>query len=308
MQKKSILFFRNFVQHSGGHQKVFDYFCHLHASEGYAPHISFSDSSLQDKANPWFPDHAGVDFDPTAYDYLFLAGMDWKMLAKDNVNPDQPVINLIQHVRHGLPSEDVYPFLAHRAIRICVSSEVQMAIEDKSNGPVFTIANGIHIPVTITKKSEDVFIAGYKNQALARDLANELGISAQIDQLPREEFLEKLAAARIAVLLPHQTEGFFLPALEAMQLSDIVVVPDCVGNRSFCTDHLQAHGNCLMPRYDRGGILDSIARAKAILADQEHSRRIKMAATKTVNQHSLNRERAEFLNLMSRIDDLWHDK
>ena len=191
---------------------MFDYFCHLHGSDGFAPKISFSDSSVQDKTNPWFPDYAGVDYDPTAYNYMFLAGMDWTMFENGNVNPDQPIINLIQHVRHGLPGEDVYPFLAHRAIRICVSPEVQMAVEDKSNGPVFTIANGIDIPDMTTKKSEDVFIAGYKNQALARDLANELGISAQIDQLPREEFLRSLLLHNYSITAPSNRRLLFTGA------------------------------------------------------------------------------------------------
>jgi hypothetical protein len=305
---RSVLFYRHFDQYSGGQQKVFDYFSHLRAVDEYQADISFSESSLWDDTNPWFPDYRRVDFSPGQYDYLFLAGMDWLPYHECGIDPDKPVINLIQHVRHARSDEDVYPFLKNKAIRICVSPEVEAAIGDLANGPITTIANGIAIPEIECEKTNDVYVAGYKNQALAKALADQLGnaVVCQTEHLPRREFLNQLAASRIAVVLPHPTEGFFLPALEAMKLADIAIVPDCVGNRSFCIDVEKDNGNCLMPTYDVDALAKAIERAKNILNDEEKLTRLKNNAIVTVNNHSLAHEREQFLELMSHVDELWH--
>ena len=146
MNKRSVLFYRHFDRYSGGHQKVFDYFSHLHDADEYRPAISFSSTSEWDESNPWFPDHESIEFVPNRYDYLFLAGMDWSVYAQRGIDFEKPVINLIQHVRHASSDADVYPFLKHKAIRICVSPEVASAVRNLANGPVITIANGIEIP------------------------------------------------------------------------------------------------------------------------------------------------------------------
>ena len=113
---RSVLFYRDFTHYSGGHRKVADYFSHLQQTRRYAPSIAFSGRTRWDENNPWFPEfqEKQVEFDPTAYDYLFLAGMDWEVYLADGVDPAIPVINLIQHVRHAEPLQDVYRFLAQR--------------------------------------------------------------------------------------------------------------------------------------------------------------------------------------------------
>ena len=68
--------------------------------------------------------------------------------------------------------------------------------------------------------------------------------------VPRAEFLGLVNRARATVFLPHQTEGFYIPALEGMGLETIVVCPDCVGNRSFCL----ADRNCLLPAFSTQAI------------------------------------------------------
>ena len=307
MSKRSVLFYRDFQRYSGGHQKVFDYFSHLDASDDYEPKVSFSETSQKISDNPWFPDYAGVEFSPKEYDYLFLAGMDWDVCRKESIDKKKPIINLIQHVRHAVQGENVHPFLGNRAIRICVSPEVETAIKRLANGPVVTIANGIHIPDIKCEKTHDVYIAGYKNPSLARSLSTDISAVVQTAHLSRHDFLKQLAATRIAVVLPHPTEGFFLPALEAICLADIAIIPDCIGNRSFCIDAVNEGGNCLMPAYNLEEITNAIRSAKMILSNQVRLQRIKDNGLSTVNHHSLAREREEFMRLMANVDELWHE-
>ena len=167
MENRSVLFYRHFERYSGGHQKVFDYFSHLGATEGYQADICFSQTSQWNITNPWFPETTPVAFLPGKYKYLFLAGMDWAACSKCVLDPSKPIINLIQHVRHAEPNEDVHPFLKNKAIRICVSPEVASAIEGIANGPVETIANGIAIPNISAEKRYEVYIAGFKNSSMA---------------------------------------------------------------------------------------------------------------------------------------------
>ena len=306
MEKKSVLFYRQFDRYSGGHQKVFDYFSHFCSTEDYEPAISFSNETLWDNSNPWFPRHTGVAFLPNDYDYLFLGGTDWEALSKYSLDPKKPVINLIQHVRHASPTSDVYPFLTNKAIRICVSPEVASALEGLVTGPLLTISNGVSIPEFGTNKVNDVFVAGFKNPLLAEKLTNHTSIISQTKHLSRGKFLRCLSEARISVLLPHRTEGFFLPALEAMQLSDIVIVPDCIGNRSFCVDYEKHGGNCIIPKYDVPSIVKAIQVAKQLIANKERLAVLKENALRTVGKHSLAAEREKFLKLMKSIDELWN--
>ena len=129
--KKTILFFRDYQEYTGGHQKVADYFSHLKASSDFDPTIAFSSATKWDIKNPWFPEYQdqSLAFTPTNYDYTFLAGMDWQVYLPSLRPQNQPVINLIQHVRHADPAQPMHQFLSERAIRICVSPEVAEAIK-----------------------------------------------------------------------------------------------------------------------------------------------------------------------------------
>lgn len=308
---KSIIFYRDFQEYTGGHQKVADYFAHLQSTSDFNPAIVFASNSRWDKSNPWFPEHQNqsLDYNPVNYDYAFLAGMDWQVYLASSHSKKQPVINLIQHVRHADPAQPMHNFLSERAIRICVSPEVAEAIiaTGKANGPVFVIANGIDIPaVESQQKQHEIFIFGPKNPQLAQELKANLaqqGVNALCvnEWLPREELLVLLASSRIAVMLPNPTEGFYLPALESMRYADITIVPDCVGNRSFC--HNQQ--NCLIPEYNSAALCAAIYKAKQLLQQSEQLNIFKRNCNATLEYHSLQRERGEFLALMSRVDELW---
>ena len=309
--RKSIIFHRDLEEYTGGHQKVADYFAHVKSSSSFDPTIVFSSNSRWDESNPWFPEYQyqSLDYIPANYDYAFLAGMDWQMYLSSPHPKNQPVINLIQHVRHADPAQPMHQFLSERAVRICVSPEVASAINatGKVNGPVFTIANGIDIPaLEPQQKGHDVVIFGPKNPQLAKELNNNLtqqGIHAfcAMDWMPREELLLLLASSRIAVMLPNETEGFYLPALESMRYADITIVPDCVGNRSFC-HHRQ---NCLMPDYNSAALAAAVCEAIEFLQQPEQLNIFKRNCEATLEYHSLQRECTEFLALMNRLDELW---
>jgi glycosyltransferase involved in cell wall biosynthesis len=91
----------------------------------------------------------------------------------------------------------------------------------------------------VRERSIPVLICGLKNPALARSTALALldrGASAAVltHALPRADYLLVLGQTRIAITLPDATEGFYLPALEAMAAGCAVICPDALGNRSFC--------------------------------------------------------------------------
>ncbi len=308
---KSILFYRDFQEYTGGHQKVADYFYHLKSSVEFNVDIAFSSSTLWDSSNPWFPEYVEKErsYIPANYDYAFLAGMDWATYLSLNPKPDQPIVNLIQHVRHAEPAQPMHRYLSERAVRVCVSQEVANTIQSTGlvNGPVFTINNGIAIPaVEKTTKQHELFIFGPKNPEVAIALKDELAqqdINAHSINhwLARDELLSLLAASRIVVLLPNSTEGFYLPALESMSYADLTIVPDCVGNRSFCHDRQ----NCLFPAYNTPALAAAVKDALQILQQPEQLNIFKRNCAGTLAYHSLERERTEFLGLMRQLDSIW---
>jgi len=304
---KKILFYRDFHGFSGGHLKLRNYFDHINCIPGFRAQIHFSADSAWGADNPWndMRDQVLPQWQPELADCLFLAGLDWLMLdpAQRDDSP-LPIINLIQGLRHADPSDPRYPLLRHPAVRICVSREVEMAISatGQVNGPIWTIPNGIDLAALPAapaweQRGNAILIVGLKNQQLARDVAaglQELGAAAELllEPLPRQDFLERLAQAKVAVLLPLEREGFYLPALEAMALGCIVVCPDCVGNRTFC----QTGINCHFPDYRA----DTIARAALLAHGMDAGARTAMlaAAAQTAQQHSLEQERASLHQLL----------
>lgn len=325
VKPQRVLFYRDLVSHTGGHQKVADYFEHLASCLAFHPEISFSAQTRWDVSNPWFPryQHTSLAYNPLKYDLVFLAGTDWRQYLPFAAQANKPVINLIQHVRHADPASDVFEFLTQPAVRICVSQQVADAIQatGKVNGPVFTIPNGVNLPRLEKNKAYDLIILGIKQPDFAKAVQQRLASRGLrmlvVDQwVPREKWFGLLAASRIALLLPNSTEGFYLPALEAMYYSDLVIVPDCIGNRDFCL-HEQ---NCLMPAYNLESVLADIDRGLALIKNKELDcgklknnelygkqpiAQFKHNAANMVQAHNLVSERKAFLNIMGDIKQLW---
>ncbi|MGH9017477.1 MAG: glycosyltransferase [Acidimicrobiales bacterium] len=303
---------RGMTRISGGHLKVWHYFEHVETSTQFRPLLKTADRPLA-ADNPWsaVPDAVVGRFArvrPAAY---FLAGTDWEQLPRRRrANPGRPVVNLIQHVRHGNESDRRRPFLHYPAVRICVGPEVAASITATGavRGPVLTIPNGTDVAVDLSRRAADrdidIIVVGNKRPQVTRDIAARLArpgrrIHAVDGYVLRPEFLDVLSRARLAVFIPRHDEGFYLPALEAMALGTLVVCPDSVGNRSFCIDG----ETCWLPPYDFDAI---VARTEeALLVDDTVTDRMRRRAADVVRDHDMAGERRAFLDVLAHLPELW---
>jgi hypothetical protein len=293
---------------------VRDYFQHIRSTSKFVPRVFFSPGSSDLADTPWAKDSAFVldRWEPCEADIWFLAGKDWLAVPEElRADPPVPVINLIQHTRHFDPSDIRYSFLHYPAVRICVSQEVEAGLRDTGlvRGPVYTIPNCLDFstfpsPLSPRERRWTIFIGALKAPEIGQVLAtrlSEIGFSSclMLEQVPRKEYLNLINQSRVALLLPHQREGFYLPALEAMALEAVVVSPDCIGSRSFCIDEY----NCLQPEYSVDALIVAANRALS-LTDKARTRVIQNAR-QTATQHDISIERKAFLQILERIDDLW---
>jgi len=298
---RTLAFYRDFQCFSGGHLKVWDYFRHTQDSRHFKPTIYFTESSRMDTSNPWVAAGAQAEahWTPRKADALFLGGMDWLAVPDDCA---VPVINLVQGVRHGDPSDPRYQFLSRRALRLCVSKEVEAAIlsTGKVNGPVVTIPAGLDLggfPEPSGERDIPLLIAGLKRPSLAKQLSEALltkGIAntCLTSPLPRREFLGLLGRASVTLFLPHEKEGFYLPALEGMAMGTLVVCPDCIGNREFCVPGM----NCFMPDYNPGALLAACTAAKG--AGRRFADDLRQSARACAERHGLEDEMARYAEVL----------
>jgi glycosyltransferase involved in cell wall biosynthesis len=295
--------------------KVFDYFEHIKHSHTFSPRVYFTPNSIIDKQNPWlkYQDSILYYWRPAEADALFLAGDDWQSISfKERYDCSKPVINLIQGFRHTKPGNLVLSYLSYRAIRIFVGEEVANAVRNTSriNGPSFVIPNGIDLDLIrlyCKKRNErqiDLLIVGVKNPDLARSLSKnceELKINIQcLDmQIPREELLAIMGNSRVTIFLPLEQEGFYLPALEGMALETLVVCPKFEGNKVLYRDGF----NCLMPEYRQDMIFNTIK--IALLMPANLLNQLLDLALLSAQSYKLEQERAQFLDILNQIYDLW---
>ena len=320
---RTVWFHRQYERFQGGHVKHANYFEHVARLPGFERRIAFTevagDAALQRQREAlWLASAEDLvaDWQPRERDLLFVAGTDWRYLAARGLEDGpNPRLNLIQHVRHAHEGTELHGYLANRAVRICVSAEVAEAITatGRVNGPVLTIPNGTDcIPVEPAERREDAFgaraepitIIGYKCPELAKSLSQRLqrgGIAHRlvVDFLDRGDFLGLLRRTRVAVCLPRDEEGFYLPALEAMAAGCTVVTLDCIGNRGFCRDD----DNCLVAAQEADALAD-VVRTAATLPPTERER-LQSSAVATVRAHSLDAERRRFHDILRDIDRLW---
>ena len=300
---RRLLMRRQFLGPTGGHQKMFDYYGHVAAHADWTPVVHFTRDSVS-ALNPWRD--AGVPglphWDPTDADALLLGGMDWE--AMPDVDGVVPVINLVQHVRHADPALPLRAFLRRRAVRICVSDAVADAILDTGevNGPVRVIDAAIADVAHGNDPRTGVFIDAIKQPAVGRALAESLvahgmPVDLSLDRLARVDYLARLGRCEIAVLLPHATEGFYLPGVEAMAAGAACVVPDCVGNRGY----LEPGRNALVPTLE----LDSLISAALSLQDPVLRDILRDGGAATAARHGLSRERRAFHDVLDQLDGLW---
>jgi hypothetical protein len=312
LKTPTMLFYRQFHGFSGGHLKYWHYYNHVRASGLYKTQIYFTPDSIWNNTNPWLSEHQHSikTWHPQDADCLFLAGLDWQAVPESERHHfSRPIINLIQHIRHADPNDPRYAFLGHRAVRICVSAEVAEALQasGRVNGPIFVNPNGLDIKPLNENKSErkiPILIAGLKQPELAQALHAHLhqqGYTAQLLSTPhpRQEFLNYVQNAAITVFLPHQTEGFYLPALEGMALGTLVICPDCIGNRSFCVPEQ----NCLQPSLNLVDLANAVLRAIYFTPEQRNS--LMTHAKQMAYHYSIVREQTQFINIVREIKHLW---
>jgi hypothetical protein len=311
-----VVFHRDFQRFQGGHLKVFHYFEHVRSSPSHDARIHFSPDSVWDETNPWLRLRETV-IGPHASeraDILFLAGTDWRTLEPARrAAPEVPIVNLIQDFRPTRPAAQLHEFIAHPAIRICISAEIQDALEGTRSvrGPIFTVPVGVDLerlptPRPAPERDIDCVVLAVKDPKLGGVIAERIGGAGNrvllIDSpMPRGELLDAMARARVAVLLPASVEGAYMPALECMALGALVVCPDCVGNRSFCRDG----ETCLVPKRSRRAIVKSALGALA--ASPRELEPMLAAARVESSEHALARERSRFLEILDRVDELWQD-
>ena len=243
---KKILFARRYYGFTGGHKKVLDYIQHVASDPSWQVWLYLESASKV--SSGLFDNIKGVsyltEYEPTGFDVIFLAGMDWELYLPF-YHPDHKIVNFIQHVRHAEPQQPLSKFLSNQATRLCVSDAVVDAIEPLVNGPVHKIRMGHTIPDLKSAKVVDVYILANKQPELGKQLAdwaqsNGLKVVVDISTNSPELVFANMASARVTIALPHQTEGFYLPGIEAMKLSDVAVVPDCIANREYasCTANI----------------------------------------------------------------------
>ena len=302
-----MLFVRDYHGYTGGHQKVLDYFHHMLASRTVDPSVYFTRDTVFEGHSPWrdvTTDRIAANLATTqAY---FLAGLDWEIIDAHAIDMrGKPVLNLIQHFRHADPSDARYSYLSRPATRVCVTAGLAEALHatGRVNGPIVTIEAGVPAFVSSEAPSEqdtiDVFIGAFKDAQLGREVAHlcandALTVDLAISFVERNEFLRRMARARVAVVLPTSVEGYFLLPLEAMTLGVPCVTVDCVGNRGFCRDR----DTCLVAERDA----PSISRAVTQLLRDAHLReRLATRGASEARSRTVEAERAHVLDL---VDDL----
>ena len=321
---RTIWFHRAFKAVTGGEVKHSHYFAHARHMPGFATRIAFTGGPLNEalaaeRRRLWpvgYLDGA-AGWAPAGDDVLFLAGTDWRYQSGVGLDTtDHPRINLVQHVRHADRDTELWSYLPRRAIRVCVSEEVADAIArtGRSRGPVIAIPNATELPPwdwdsavgcgAWESRPRPVAIVGYKHPQLAESLSARLrrdGVEHDVLTRVRERssFLELLAQTRVAVCLPDRTEGFYLPALEAMACGCVVVTLDAVGNRGFCRDG----ENCIVAERDPESLARAVGHAFWLAEDARST--VLASAADTVAAHALHVERSRFHAVLRDVDGLW---
>lgn len=292
---KSVLFVKKSSRISGGHLKFHDYFQHCLEHVDLDPYVYLAFGSERGIGPIWEGEQERVvqRLDPQAYDYVFIDGRDWELLPAIGRLP--PVIHLIQDFRHGDAGDPRFAFLARRAWRICVSTELAETIEPHSNGPVVVIPNGVDSGLFRpgARESGTVVVWARKDRELGKEIAAALKARAADVHLltrpvPREEWAALVARSEVFVGLTKEREGFFLPALEAMASGSAVVCADAIGNRSYCIDGETSR----MAQF--GSAADHVRYSCDLLDDAPLRAAIVQGGMAIASQYTMERERELF--------------
>ncbi len=292
---------RRFLERTGGHVTVRDFFLHSLEHPGLDPYVYFTPDSV-DGNDLWagVPDSRIVrELRPERYDVLFLGSFDREFLGDaDLVHPC--VLNAILHVRHARHLR-LRRYLRRPALRICNSEAVREAVAPMANGVVGVVPNGVDTELfhpAEGRAEAGVLILGLKRPRFARRLARMLareGVAVQVqaESIPRREFAERLRRCRVFVPLPNPTEGFYRPALEGMASGCAVVCPDVVGNR----DYSQPDRNCLQPRFEK--LSEYLAAVRLLLDRPDLADQLRGAGRETADRFTLENHRQRYYDFLA---------
>lgn len=270
---KSVLFYQHFGLKNvvrGAHHKTFDFYHHIKNFKGYQPQIYFDDESIWEPNIPWyslFNSMPTLKRDQTNPDILFLnSGKDWIKYSKHKDIPEHiPIISPVNNFRAVNPNHKSFQFLTRKAIRLCPSQELYEAVKNHplTNGPTIYLPNGVGIDPNakklITRKDIDILLVGNKNPLMAHELLSKLKhCNAQVEiidkWISKTDFQKLLARSKISVHLPKVVEEHYIPGVEALMLDSLLIIPDCVGNRSY-SKHLET---CYLTEYSVESMIKAI--------------------------------------------------
>lgn len=306
---RHMLVYRDYKGFTGGHGKFRDYVAHVDAHPNWQADVYLSPSSMIDESNPFLDVPNRLDrWLPEQADAILVGGGDWAVIPS-NLPEQLPIVNLVQHVRHGEPGHALRAFLGRRAIRVGNSSLVAEAVlgTGEANGPVVMIPSGLDIQmlaeVGAVEPTADVFIDAAKQPKLGREVADllvERGLKIEllIARVPFPAYLRAMASAPIAVTLPDATEGLYLPGLNAMAMGRLLVQPDCVGSREYVRDG----ENALQASREPQALADAALHAHEDVALRA---RLVSAGRSTAARFDLATERQAVHALLDALDDLW---
>jgi glycosyltransferase involved in cell wall biosynthesis len=300
-----MLFLRRFHAFTGGALKTFHYFAHARASGLVEPRLMlFPPRAWDGTLAAWLErgDLAEAPGDPA----VVLLSREWDEADRLGLTgPGRRIIHLVQHVAHAQPGTPEYASLARPATRIAVSPYLAERLRACAAlaGEVVLIDEGVEVlrpALPWEERAWDATVAALKNPALGAAVAAALtaaGRSVRLitQRLPRPEFLDLVAAARVLVALPHPGgESFFLPPLEAMRLDVAVVAPDALGARGHCIDGV----SCLVPGHDAAGIA---RRTLELLGDAALLARLRGGGAQVAARYTLAEERRRFTEVLGRV-------
>jgi len=94
-------------------------------------------------------------------------------------------------------------------------------------------------------------------------------------------------------------EEHYIPGVEAMMLDSLVIIPDCVGNRSY-SKHMET---CYLTSYDVKSITNSIFALHKL--DSSTKKQILKNAKKESELFTLENEREVILQALKLTDMMW---
>lgn len=315
---KTVLFYQHFGKKNvvrGAHHKTFDFFQHIKGFADYKPVIYFDETSIWEPNIPWF--HC-FDKMPTLNervdepDILFLnSGKDWIKYKEHRSIPEtMPIVSPVNNFRAVNPSHKSFEFLTRKAVRLCPSQELYQAVNEHplTNGETIYLPNGVGITQEALaikhQKTTDILIVGNKNPELARKIYAQIkGMNQRIDVIDgwisKELFQEKLASSKISIHCPKVVEEHYIPGVEAMMLDSLVIIPDCVGNRSYSIHEK----TCVVTPYNLEGMLNALE--SVLNMDKTMHSTVIENALKASQVFQIQHEKEALFNILNSTAKMW---